>query len=147
MLGRLARWLRILGLDVTYDASLEDHELVEQAYRQNRIILTRDRRLVLRRKARRYLLIASERVEEQLQQVVRELELPVRREGLLGRCLRCNAPLRDLDPVVAKSRVPEHVARTQSRYRHCSRCDRIYWPATHVERMMRRLRGLDLLPI
>ncbi len=90
MLGSLARWLRVLGYDVSYDSQLDDAALVEQAIREERIILTRDRRLVERRKAHNHLLIQSERLEEQLFQVFGEHGDAIDPERLFGRCLRCN---------------------------------------------------------
>lgn len=143
MLGRLARWLRILDLDVVYDADLEDADLVARALREDRWILTRDRRLIARRRARKHLLIESERVEEQMVQVVRELGLPIRRRRLFGRCLICNEPLDKLAPATARQRVPAFVARTQNRFRQCPSCHRIYWPATHVYRMVQKLAEVE----
>jgi hypothetical protein len=78
MLGALARWLRALGVDVTYDPDLDDPELVELAFAEGRTILTRDRRLTERRLARNHLLIRSDDVAEQLHQVLTELVPAVR---------------------------------------------------------------------
>ncbi len=144
MLGALARWLRILGLDVAYDARLEDAELVARAVAEDRTILTRDRRLVQRRLARRHLLIRSENVEEQVRQVLDELGIDPSEGAPLGRCLRCNTPLVDLPAEEARTRVPPYVAHTQERFRHCPDCGRIYWQATHTERMRRRLAGMGI---
>lgn len=73
MLDALARWLQILGVDVVYDAALDDPQIVERAVAEDRVILTRDRRLVQRRLARNHLLIRSEVVDEQVRQVLEEL--------------------------------------------------------------------------
>ena len=70
MLGALARWLRALDLDVAYEPDIDDAELVEKAVAEDRVILTRDRRLTERRLARNHLLIRSEVVEEQVRQVL-----------------------------------------------------------------------------
>ncbi|HJX29696.1 MAG TPA: Mut7-C RNAse domain-containing protein, partial [Thermoanaerobaculia bacterium] len=90
MLGALARWLRALDLDVTYDPSLDDPALVERAVAEGRTILTRDRRLTERRRARNHILIASDDVAEQVRQVVATLGIAPEPGRLLGRCLRCN---------------------------------------------------------
>src|SRR4051794_14253094 len=87
MLGALARWLRMLDLDVAYDPSLDDPALVERAVAEDRVILTRDRRLVERRLARNHLLIRSESVDEQVRQVIDELGVRPDPERLLCRCL------------------------------------------------------------
>jgi hypothetical protein len=105
----------------------------------DRVILTRDRRLVQRRLARRHLLIRSEVVDEQVRQVLEELGIRPDPGRLLGRCLRCNVPTQPIPADEARNRVPPWIAHTQDKYRVCPACGRIYWPGTHVERMKRRL--------
>ena len=145
MLGALARWLRILGLDVTYDPALDDPELVERAFAEGRVILTRDRRLTERRKARNHLLIRSDVVEEQVRQVLEELGIRPDPERLLGRCLRCNAATEPIPAEDARAIVPPWVARTQEEYRACPVCGRIYWSGTHAERMRKRLERMGIV--
>jgi len=144
MLGALARWLRALDLDVAYDPSLDDPELVVRAVAEGRTILTRDRRLTERRLAREHILIRSDVVAEQVRQVLEALGVTPDPGRLLGRCLRCNEPLARLDPEVARSRVPPWGARTQQEFRGCPRCSRIYWPGTHAARMRERLEAMGL---
>jgi len=146
MLGGLARWLRVLGLDTAHDPSLDDPDLVDWAVAEERVILTRDRRLVLRKRAWNHLLVRSEVVDEQVRQVLGDLRLEPSPEDLFSRCLRCNEELREVPAKEAAREVPPYVARTQTRFRRCPSCGRIYWRATHAERMRRRLRkmGLDL---
>jgi uncharacterized protein len=142
MLGALARWLRALDLDVAYDPDLDDPELVDRAVAEDRVILTRDRRLTERRLARNHLLIRSDVVEEQVRQVLEELQIRPDPERRLGRCLRCNTPLEDLDSETARAQVPPWVARTHDEFRGCPRCGRVYWRGTHVDRMSKVLEGL-----
>ena len=144
MLGALARWLRALDLDVAYDPSLDDPELVELSVAEGRTILTRDRRLTERRLARNHILIRSDDVAEQVRQVLETLGVTPEPGRLLGRCLRCNQPLVDIDPEAARARVPPWVARTQQEFRLCPECGRIYWPGTHASRMRERLEGMGL---
>lgn len=144
MLGALARWLRVLDLDVVYDSSLDDHELVERAVAEERVILTRDRRLTQRRRARNHLLIRSDVVDEQVLQVLEELEIRPDPERLLGRCLRCNAATEPIAAEQARALVPPWVARTQDEYRVCPVCGRIYWSGTHAKRMRKRLERMGL---
>ena len=144
MLGALARWLRILDVDVVYDAALDDPEIVERAVAEDRVILTRDRRLVQRRLARNHLLIRSEVVDEQVRQVLEELGIRPDPGRLLGRCLRCNVPTAPIPAEEARNRVPPWIARTQDVYRVCPDCGRIYWPGTHVERMKQRLERMGV---
>jgi uncharacterized protein with PIN domain len=144
MLGRLARWLRLLGLDVAYAPELDDGELVERAVAEGRLLLTRDRRLLLRRKARGGMLVRSEVLEDQVLQVVAQLGLSLRASRLFTRCVQCNLPLEEVSAAEARRRVPAYVARTQSSFRRCPGCRRIYWRASHVERMMERMRRMGL---
>ncbi len=145
MLGGLARWLRVLGLDAAFDPRLDDPELVERAVAEDRMILTRDSRLVVRKRARNHLFIRSEVIDEQVAQVLRDLAIEPRPEDLFSRCLRCNVPLVPVAPEEAAREVPPYVARTQRRFRRCPRCGRIFWRATHAERMRRRLERLGVL--
>ena len=140
MLGRLARWLRILGHDVVYFRRIEDADLVNLAAREGRVLLTRDTRLVQRKAARRALLIRSHLLEDQIREMVswnREALLAPR---LCRRCLECNEPTVAVEKAELKGRVPAYVFETQARFRSCPSCGRIYWRATHVRDMLRRLR-------
>ncbi len=139
MLGALVRWLRALGVDVAFDPALDDPELVDRAVAEGRTILTRDRKLTERRLARDHLLIRSGVVAEQLRQVLDELGLRPDPDRLFSRCLRCNAALEPVDPGQARAHVPPWVALTQEQFRRCPACGRIYWPGTHVQRMLARL--------
>jgi uncharacterized protein len=145
MLGSLASWLRVLDFDVAYDAGLEDAELVERAVLERRTILTRDRRLIQRRRARDHLFIRDDAVAAQLRQVLVELGLGVRRGSLFGRCLRCNTPLVEEPPEAVRAEVPPYVAATQRRFRRCPDCRRLYWSATHVTGMVERLEAMGVL--
>jgi uncharacterized protein with PIN domain len=142
--GRLARWLRALGYDASYHASIGDGELVREAAAESRVLLTRDRDLTKRRVIQtgvvRAILIRDDEVTKQLRQVFAELGLELKEA--LTRCIECNA---ELQPRVAASvaeRVPPYVRRTQSRYSECPECGRIYWAGTHWQRMREVLAGL-----
>jgi uncharacterized protein with PIN domain len=144
MLGGLVRWLRVLDLDVAYDPRLDDPELVELAVAEGRTILTRDRKLTERRAARDHLLIESGRVEEQLRQVLDAFYVRPDPERFLRRCLVCNLSMEPLEAEVARARVPPFVARTQTEFRICPGCARIYWHGTHAARMARKLEQMGL---
>jgi uncharacterized protein with PIN domain len=146
MLGALARWLRALDVDVAYDPSLDDPELVDRAVAEGRTILTRDRKLTERRLAKNHLLIRSDDVDEQVRQVLEELGIRPDFRRLLGRCLRCNLPLEEMDPEAARARVPPYVARSQEEFRACPGCGRVYWRGTHVRRMEKKLAAMRPAP-
>ena len=139
MLGKLARWLRTLGCDTTYERAMEDADLVERARAEGRILLTRDRRLLERRRLDRGLLVGNDDPLVQLAQVVREFELPFDRDRLFRRCMECNVAMQAVAAREVRTRVPPYVLETQDRFARCPACDRIFWAATHVEGMRRSL--------
>lgn len=139
MLGRLAKWLRILGYDCRYDRTAEDDEIVRLAEAEDRVILTRDVRLTERRRARRFLLIDSVDPDEQIRQVAMAFALVPDPERILSRCLRCNAALEPVEAERAAAEVPPYVAATQAVFRRCPACVRLYWGATHRDEVLRRI--------
>jgi len=137
MLGRLARWLRILGYDAAFEADREDSQLVRRARAEARILLTRDHALA-RRRGVRALLIGSEQLEDQLAQLQRELGLA--RVGRHPRCLVCNEPLEPIPRDQVWGLVPPYIFVHHSDFYLCPSCERVYWPGTHWQGMQERLR-------
>ncbi len=133
MLGRLARALRMLGLDTEYRPDIADNELKMTALREGRAILTRDHEVADTNLPVTVLLIESDHVEEQLLQTVRAFRIaPGGR--LFSRCLICNVEVENVAKREVKERVPEYVYETQRHFSRCPSCGRVYWEATHVER-------------
>lgn len=132
MLGRLAKWLRLLGFDTLYAGRRSDHEIAALARAEGRVVLTRDREM-MRRKGIRCLYVDSQVLEEQLVQVLGALGFGSGDETRVNpaRCPRCNQPLARVTREEVRSHVPPYVWRTQSLYHRCPTCDRIYWPGTH----------------
>lgn len=132
MLGRLAKWLRILGYDTLYDASWDDAHLVRLARAEDRVLLTRDLELA-RRKGVCVVWVASETLEAQLDQL--HEELGVVSTAPWSRCPVCNSPLLNVPRDQAWGQVPPYVFVTQEEFRLCPHCNRFYWRGTHRERM------------
>jgi uncharacterized protein with PIN domain len=132
MLGRLARWLRILGYDTAYDPQADDHTLAGIARAEGRILLTRDTALA-RRRGVQAILIESQEVTEQVRQVLAACHLDP--SDTFSRCAVCNVPLEPIDRAVAQSLVPPYVYQTQDGFQRCPRCKRIYWRGTHWANM------------
>lgn len=143
MLGRLARWLRILGLDTVYDPSLDDPALVALADAEGRALLTRDRHLVEHLRPPRALLVRSDAALDQLREVVQEFGIgpPF---GLFTRCPVCNGALRPATDEEAATLVPEQSRDVPGPVRRCPDCGRVYWQGSHTERMRRAL--VDAFP-
>jgi uncharacterized protein with PIN domain len=132
MLGRLARWLRLLGYDAAYENDADDLHLARRARAEGRVLLTRDRELAAR-KGLRTVLIASEDLEDQIEQVRQALGPPP--DPALSRCTLCNIPLQEASRDQVAGRVPPYVLRTQEAFRVCPRCRRVYWAGTHLDHM------------
>ncbi len=132
MLGRLAKWLRLLGYDTAYDNTASDPELAHRARAEGRVLLTRDRELSARR-GLRTLLIQSEVLEEQVREVQDQLGPPP--HPPLSRCAVCNAVLETVSPAEVADHVPPYVLRTQVEFRRCPGCGRVYWPGSHLDGM------------
>jgi len=139
MLGKLARWLRLLGHDVLYSNQFEDGEIARLADVEGRIILTRDTGLVERRLARdRVCLIESTQWEAQLRQVVEAFSLDLQIQPW-AHCTVCNGQLTAVPKGLVAEVVPPHTLRTQDFFVQCQNCHRIYWRGTHWERMQQML--------
>jgi len=139
MLGRLAKWLRILGYDTLYGVHWDDNELARRSRAEGRVLLTRDGELA-RRRGLRVLFIHQQELEPQLAEVLAAYPPPP--EGLFSRCPECNAPLQDVPKEAAREQVPPYVYQTQARFRRCPQCLRLYWQGTHWQRMRERLAEL-----
>ena len=138
MLGRLVRWLRFLGLDATYEAHIADRDLVRRALEEDRVLLTCDRALAEEWSVPRILVLESDSLREQMDQVVKayRLDRPARP---FTRCSRCNTELVDISRDEAAPSIPPRVLLAHRRFVRCNSCDRVYWHGSHVDRMYRML--------
>ena len=142
MLGRLARWLRVIGQDVIYGRHLTGWGLIRAARAEKRLILTRDRGLK-KKQPPPLLFIESDDYREQLRQVITACGLRPD-ERVFSRCLECNTVLETEDKQAVKSLVPAYVFASQEKFARCPTCRRIYWAATHQEKMLEELKRLKL---
>lgn len=142
MLGKLAKWLRILGYDTLYISPTTDSYLVSQAFKEQRIILTRDRRLVERKYMPKYVLVKSNDYNEQLEEIRKELGLKPDPEKWFSRCLICNTEIQPVKKEEIKDKVSEFTYETHEQFYQCSSCNRIYWPGTHTKNVIGKLTNL-----
>ena len=134
MLGRLARWLRVLGYDTFYDAAVADDVLVRMAREEERILLTRDRHLLRELRPPRAHEVRQDEPLLQLRELVGAWRLSPPAE-LFTRCLLCNTPLRTLSRDQALPLLPAGVRDLPGPVRQCPSCGRLYWEGSHVRRM------------
>jgi uncharacterized protein with PIN domain len=137
-LGRLARYLRMAGLDVAWERDAADAALARVAPAERRILLTRDRGLLKRRAVTHGYVVRATDARAQLAEVIRRFDL-ARRLAPFSRCLRCNAPLAEVDAAEVAAEVPPRVRERAGAYRRCPGCRRIYWAGTHHRAMERLL--------
>jgi uncharacterized protein with PIN domain len=137
-LGKLARHLRLLGLDVLYDNRAKDAQLLNIATNEDRALLTRDRRLLMHAIVRHGYCPRSHEPDEQIIEVIRRFDLA----PLIApytRCLQCNGLLERVD----KANVLEHLEPLTKIYyqdfRRCTGCAKIYWPGSHFGKLQDRL--------
>lgn len=144
--GKLARWLRMMGYDALFFNHIEDAELVRIAMEESRVVLTRDTQIMKRRPVAsgqlKAILAKSDNTRDQLVQVIKELGLDCRMAEF-SRCMECNANLTSRDPYEVAGKVPPYVYSTQTHYMQCPACDRIYWRGTHWLRMNMELEKLN----
>jgi len=146
-LGKLAKWLRTLGYDTLFFDPIADGGLVSRALKDNRVVLSRDTHLsrFKLKLGERLLLIQSSKPLEQLKQVVKHLNLKPDKDLLFSRCLVCNQPLEKVSKEDVKERLYPYVYQTQDDFVRCSGCDKIYWSATHVQRMAKTLSDNEII--
>ncbi|MEW6162829.1 MAG: Mut7-C RNAse domain-containing protein [Nitrospirota bacterium] len=138
MLGRLARWLRLLGFDTLYYPDITDSRLLRVAKEQKRLILTRDTRLIKIKGIKDYLLIQANDSFKQLLEVIETLNL--KQFNLLSRCVNCNGLLtRILDKSEIEDSVPQFVFLNFNLFLRCSDCGKIYWEGTHPKMFREKL--------
>jgi uncharacterized protein with PIN domain len=147
MLGRLARWLRLLGFDTYYTTHIEDSLLIEIAREEKRVLLTRDTRLVKRKGMGEFLLLKENDTFAQLKKVIEVFGLlPEDRDDpcpvCFIRCSLCNSLLDDIPKEDAKDHVPEYVYRTSENFRKCPACGKFYWKGTHHELLLKKLKTI-----
>ena len=129
-LGRLTKWLRILGYDSKFYRQDNLSTLVVTALREERIILTRNSRMT-RFVGPRIVKIKSDFVDKQIKQVRRELNLKPKPKDMFTRCIICNVELEEIAKNRIKRCVPEYVYKTQQDFVICPKCKRVYWQGTH----------------
>ncbi|MFZ5867847.1 MAG: Mut7-C RNAse domain-containing protein [Thermodesulfobacteriota bacterium] len=126
MLGKLAKWLRILGFDAAYPC----------------VAPSKGRTFVSARKQAPFpidVIITSARLADQIEEVFEQMDIRPDSALLFTRCLLCNLPVREIPKEKASSKVPPVVFQNTETFHQCPGCGRIYWEGSHVERTRRRV--------
>lgn len=135
-LGRLARWLRMLGFDTAYDARYDDARIVEIAASEGRVILTRDRGLLKNTRVTHGYWVRATNPRAQIEEVVGRLDLRAQ-FAPFTRCMECNGTIDECPLGEVRDHVPPKARDRSRKFYRCSDCRKVYWEGTHVERMRR----------
>lgn len=142
MLGKLTRWLRMLGCDVKYSRVLNDKELIQIAETEHRTLLTRDLELYRQAVTRGMDAFLVEGVTgvERLARLAERFNLKLEIDITFSRCPKCNAEISPVSKSEAVGRVPETTASSYDEFWKCLGCGQIYWRGAHWKRIDRTLR-------
>ena len=140
-LGRLTAYLRMLGFDCLYRNDYDDEELAETTQREERILLSRDRRLLMRKSVTYGYCLRSLDSLEQLTEVIRRFDLTPRITPF-HRCLRCNHPLEPVTKETVLDRLEPLTQLYFDEFQICPACQQIYWKGSHYEKMQKLVQAL-----
>ena len=141
-LGKLSKWLRILGFDTVYEANVTGEKLIYAA--RGRILLTRTKRIRNMKTAKECIFISSNHPFEQLRDVV--LKLGIAKEDIrpFSRCTQCNTSIRLVEKNDVRGKVPDYIWETRDTFHTCNQCRRIYWSGSHIRRSRDILKRLGI---
>ena len=140
MLGTLAKWLRILGFDTFYEKdAMTDDELLYIANNEKRIIISRDKELIVRGKKKNLttIKITTTDLDEQLHQVLKLILID--EQYVLSRCTLCNTILETRTKRSAEGKVPEKVFENNDKFWFCKKCNKYYWKGSHYEKIINKI--------
>lgn len=133
-LGKLARYLRLLGFDVSYTNHWDDPEIVRRALEEHRTILTRDRGLLERKAVVSGYLVQNLKPEDQLQEVLDRFSLRPFLDPY-SRCPLCGTPIEPIGKKQVLDQLPPRVAKRYRRFYHCPACGKVYWKGDHFRNL------------
>ena len=137
-LGRLAKWLRILGFDTSFESETEGHTYIEPG----RIQLTRIRDRKKDNISERRIFITSDHYIEQLKQVLQTLKIDPLELRPFSRCIRCNHLIEVADKTDVLGKIPDFIWEAHDMFHICQKCNRIYWPGSHTQRCLDNIQRL-----
>ena len=134
-LGRLARYLRMLGFDVLYKNNYENDELVKISLTEKRAILTKDRGILKRSEVTHGYWVRSSKVKEQVVEIIKRFDLK-KIINEFTRCIECNTILESISKSEIINKLPPKVSESQKSFFICPSCKKLYWEGTHHQRML-----------
>ena len=142
MLGKLTRWLRMLGQDVKYSNSLDDKQLIKTAKAENRVLLTRDLKLYQRARKQGLdtTLVMGATEAEKLASLAKRFNFKLEIDIAISRCPKCNTRIELVSKGKIVDRIPEATSTYYDDFWECPSCGRIYWRGSHWKRIEKTLR-------
>jgi uncharacterized protein len=141
MLGSLARWLRLMGYDTSYERDSDDSDILKRARLDDRTLLTRDKKLAERAKGRGMYLDALD-PDDQIKQVILAFGLTFDED--LSRCTACNGELVIVGKEMASKGVPDGALRSNEQFYRCRSCGKFYWKGSHWKNIRKKMETLAL---
>lgn len=145
MLGKLARWLRMLGHNVKYSNSMDDSQLLVLAKNEHRTLLTRDFELYQRAVARGFdaFYVEGGTEEERLAEVARRYGIRLEIDMSVSRCPKCNTTVRQISKEEVRGRVEESTFGYCDEFWECPKCRQVYWRGAHWTRIRKTLEAAE----
>lgn len=140
-LGQLATYLRMLGFDCLYRNDYQDNELARVSIEEDRVLLTRDRRLLMRKVIRRGYCIHQSDPRLQAVEVLKRFNLTDQVKPF-QRCLRCNSTLQVVSKQDVLDRLEPLTKKYYEEFRICPSCKQVYWKGSHYEHMQQLISQL-----
>ena len=137
-LGKLAKWLRILGFDTIFDRGICGREFFRSAS-PDRVLLTRTRKVKKRYRSERLLMIQANEPRQQLLEVIRSLDIRPEDVRPFTRCVACNQLIVSVEKSRVRDSVPDFVYENHDRFRQCPRCHKVFWSGSHASRVTQRI--------
>ena len=140
-LGKLVRYLRILGLDCLYEEPWDDHILAQKAHDQKRIMLSRDMGLLQRKCISHGQFLHSDAPIKQAQEILKRYKIYDLCQPM-SRCVSCNAPMNPVDKVKIEHLIEKGTKASYDKFFQCTSCSKVYWHGAHVKNILKTLREI-----
>ena len=137
-LGKLARYLRMLGYDTVYSNDLEDAEIIKTSLSEKRIILTRDLGILKNGKVQRGYFVRNQNPLQQCREIMHKFSLE-HRISPFSRCMECNGIFKKIDKEQIKEDIPDNAHQYFTEFYQCVNCHNLYWKGSHYEEMLKTI--------
>jgi uncharacterized protein with PIN domain len=134
-LGKLTRYLRMMGFDVLYKNDFDDNEIVNFSLTEMRAILTKDRGILKRSEVTHGYWVRSTKIKEQVLEVIKRFDL-INIIKEFSRCIECNSVLKPISKNEIIDDLPPKVSKSQESFSRCPACKKNYWEGTHHQKML-----------